>query len=125
MGKTIESYRQRGRHISPSVDQLARVLFALLGGILLLAPLASMAYITAKRYLILSAVLFVLLFAIVLALTTTASNQELAAATAAYAAVLVVFVGSNIPNYNQGTSNVFMNGTNVTCPGCWFGAGIE
>lgn len=90
-----------------------------------MVPLASMAYITAKRYLILSAVLFVLLFAIILALTTTASNQELAAATAAYAAVLVVFVGSNIPNYNEGTAVTSINGTNVTVSDCWFGAGVE
>ena len=96
MAKIIEAYRRHGRYISPSVDNFARILFALMGGIFLLAPMVAMACITSTKYLLITTVLFVLLFAIILALSSKASNQELVAATAAYAAVLVVFVGNNI-----------------------------
>ena len=56
----------------------------------------AMAYITSTENLLITTVLFVLCFAIILALSSKASNQDLVAATAAYAAVLVVFVGNNI-----------------------------
>jgi hypothetical protein len=96
MAKIIEAHRRHGRYISPSVDNFARILFALIGGIFLLAPMVAMAYITSTKYLLVTTVLFVLIFAVILALSSKASNQELVAATAAYAAVLVVFVGNNI-----------------------------
>lgn len=96
MAQIIEAYRRHGRYISPSVDNFARIMFALFGGIFLLVPMIAMAYINATRYLLIATVLFVLFFAFILALSSKASNQELVAATAAYAAVLVVFVGNNL-----------------------------
>jgi hypothetical protein len=91
-----EQYRRHGRYISPSVDNFARIFFALVGGIFLLLPMIVLSFITSKNYLLLTTVLFVLVFSISLGLISKASNQELVAATAAYAAVLVVFVGNNI-----------------------------
>lgn len=119
MAKLLQSCRKYGQHISPSADALARILFALFGGVLLLIPLAAMAYITAKKYLVMTATLFVLFFAVTMALATVASNQELATATAAYAAVLVVFVGTNIPSSIETAAAWNFNGTNDSCPGCY------
>jgi uncharacterized membrane protein YczE len=56
----------------------------------------ALAYITSKKWLVISTVLFVFVFAILLGLFSKGSNHELIAATAAYAAVLVVFVGNTI-----------------------------
>jgi hypothetical protein len=96
MAKIIEAHRRHGRHISPAVDSIARVTFALLGGLFLLAPMALMSYVTSKAFLVITTVLFTLLVAVLLGLASQASNQELLAVTAAYAAVLTVFVGSAI-----------------------------
>jgi hypothetical protein len=94
--KIIARHRANGRYISPGVDNFARVLFALFGGLFLLVPMIAMAYITSKRYLLVTAVIFVLTFALSLGYFSKGSNQELVGATAAYAAVLVVFVGNSI-----------------------------
>ncbi|RDL39332.1 uncharacterized protein BP5553_03672 [Venustampulla echinocandica] len=91
-----ERYRRHGRYISPSVDNFARVIFAVTGGLFLLAPMVALSYITSKTYLIITTVLFVLVFAACLGLLSKGSNHELIGATAAYAAVLVVFVGNSI-----------------------------
>jgi VIT1/CCC1 family predicted Fe2+/Mn2+ transporter len=101
MAKTIDAYRRKGRYISPFVDNTARVMFALAGGIFLLAPMIIMAYVESKRYLVITTVVFVFLAAIALALSSKASNQELLTATAAYAAVLVVFVGNTIRSVDK------------------------
>jgi succinate-acetate transporter protein len=96
MAKIIEAYNRHGRHISPSVDNFARILFALIGGIFLLTPMVALAYISSKSLILIITVLFVLVFSITLALGSKSSNQELIAATAGYTAVLVVFVGNYI-----------------------------
>jgi VIT1/CCC1 family predicted Fe2+/Mn2+ transporter len=96
MARIIEAYRRHGRYISPSVENAARVIFALVGGIFLLAPIILMTYIESRRYMLLTTCLFVLFVATTLALASKASNQELLGATTAYAAVLVVFVGNTI-----------------------------
>jgi VIT1/CCC1 family predicted Fe2+/Mn2+ transporter len=97
----IARHRANGRYISPSVDNFARVLFALFGGLFLLVPMIAMAYITSKKYLLITAVLFVFVFALSLGYFSKGSNQELVGATAAYAAVLVVFVGNSITSGQQ------------------------
>jgi hypothetical protein len=56
----------------------------------------AMAYITSKIYLLVTAVLFVLAFVLSLGYFSKISNQKLVGATAANAAVLVVFVGNSI-----------------------------
>ena len=71
-------------------------MFALFGGLFLLVPMIALAYITSKKYLLVTTVLFVLIFALSLGYLSKGSNQELVGATAAYAAVLVVFVGNSI-----------------------------
>jgi VIT1/CCC1 family predicted Fe2+/Mn2+ transporter len=79
--------------VSKVADKLASILVAFLGGAFLLAPMYNLTYVHAQKYQLISVVLWVLFFAISLALSSRATNQELLIATAAYAAVLVVFVG--------------------------------
>ncbi|KAL9097335.1 MAG: hypothetical protein Q9165_000762 [Trypethelium subeluteriae] len=79
--------------ISPAVDQLARVAVALFAGVFLLAPMIALSYIGDKKWSLITTCLFVLAFAIIASFASKATNQELLTATAAYAAVLVVFVG--------------------------------
>jgi VIT1/CCC1 family predicted Fe2+/Mn2+ transporter len=84
-------------HISPVVDFLARMLMCLFGGISLVAPIIVLVFV--KDSLILTLVLtvvFVLIVVLVLPLVCRSStpNEALLGATAAYAAVLVVFVAN-------------------------------
>ena len=86
--------------ISPAVDQLARLAVALFAGIFLLAPMIALSYIGSKKWSLATTCLFVLAFAVIASFASKATNQELLAATAAYAAVLVVFVGQvGQPNF--------------------------
>lgn len=101
MAKIIEAHRRHGRYISPVIDSVARVIFALLGGAFLLAPMVALSYCAEKLYLIIITVLFTLIVAVLLGLISRASNQELLAATAAYAAVLAVFVGNAVDSQNH------------------------
>ena len=85
--------RPNAVRISSTVDTLARLAVTLVGGAFLLAPMSALTFISTPKYQLITVVLFVMLFAVVLALGAgNASNQELLGATAAYAAVLVVFV---------------------------------
>jgi Na+(H+)/acetate symporter ActP len=68
---------------------------ALLGGAFLLGPMYALTYVRVQKYQLMTAVLFVLSFAILVALGSKASNQELLGATAAYSAVLVIFINQN------------------------------
>ncbi|KAH8663555.1 hypothetical protein BGZ60DRAFT_411602 [Tricladium varicosporioides] len=96
VSKITSRYRSHGRYISPSVDNLTRVLFALCGGLFLLIPMVALAYIKSKTWLVVTTVLFVLGFAVMLGAFSKGTNHELIGATAAYTAVLVVFVGNSI-----------------------------
>ncbi|KAI1378105.1 hypothetical protein F4677DRAFT_444018 [Hypoxylon crocopeplum] len=81
--------------ISPLADKLAGFLVAFVGGAFLLAPMCELAYVRSQEWQIVSVVLWVLFFAFAVAATSKARNVELLGATAAYAAVLVVFVGQS------------------------------
>ena len=56
----------------------------------------TLAYITSKTYLIITTSFFIAVFAAALGLFSKGLNQELIGATAAYAAVLVVFLWNSI-----------------------------
>lgn len=75
---------------------MGRVIVSLIGGTSLLVPMIIQTYVTGRHWEVVITVLFVLTFAIMVALLTEAKNQELLGATAAYAAVLVVFVGTSL-----------------------------
>lgn len=92
----MEAYKQQPFHISTITDNVARLLISTLGGIFLLAPMVALTFITSRDWQLVTTILFVLSFASSLAIATKASNHELLAGTAVYAAVLVVFVGNSI-----------------------------
>lgn len=79
--------------ISSSTEKLARVAMAVIAGVFLLAPMIALTYIDVPKYRLITTCLFVLAFALMVSLASKASNQEVMASCAAYAAVLVVFVG--------------------------------
>ncbi len=79
--------------IVDTLDTLAPLAVALVGSGFLLAPMSALTFISTPKYQLIMVVLFVLIFAVTLALGIgSAKNQELLGATAAYASVLVVFV---------------------------------
>lgn len=80
-------------HISRGVDTAARVIMSIIAGIFLLAPVFAISYIDNKIYRLLTTSLSTFLFAVCFSVTSSAKNQEIMIATAAYTAVLVVFLG--------------------------------
>lgn len=78
----------------PIVEVLSRQLIGLLGGVCLVGPMIIMNFqsSTHARLFIVSVCVFT--FALFTGITTKASNQEVLASTAAYSAVLVVYIGS-------------------------------
>lgn len=85
--------------ISSSTDTLARLIVGLVGCVFLLVPMTVMTFLpdgNMKLSSLIVTIVAVVLFAMSIALGTKASNQELLTATAAYTAVLVVFVGSDV-----------------------------
>ena len=76
---------------------LDRVLVGILGGASLLVPMIIMDYVNARKYRLIIVSLATLLFAAVMALRS-ASRDNVVAATAAYAAVMVVYIGSAEPS---------------------------
>ena len=82
--------------VSPFVDKLARFIIAFTGGAALVVPIliTSLPSIHRAKSLI-TVSIAVTLFASMMSVGTRASNSETLAATATYAAVLVVFVGTS------------------------------
>jgi hypothetical protein len=91
-GKTIPP-NTRHAFLSQNAEVIIRVLVSAVAAIFLLAPMFALSYIDRKGYRLLKTALFVLLFAVIVPVSSTAKNQEIIVAIAAYAAVLVVFVG--------------------------------
>jgi hypothetical protein len=85
--------------MSSSTDTLARLIVGLIGCVLLLVPMTIMAFLpdgNIKLSSLIVTIVAVILFAMSIALGSKATSQEFLAATAAYTAVLIVFVGSAV-----------------------------
>jgi len=81
--------------ISPFVDRLSRFLIAFTGGAALVVPMLIMTIQKSVTKSLITVSVAVLLIAVVVSLGIRASNMETVLATATYAAVLVVFVGTS------------------------------
>ncbi|KAH0438899.1 hypothetical protein CcaCcLH18_03045 [Colletotrichum camelliae] len=82
--------------VSPLVDKLARFIISFTGGVSLIVPMLIMslpAQDTTKSFVVTSVA--VTIFSVVMGLVFKVSNEETVVATATYAAVLVVFVGTS------------------------------
>jgi uncharacterized membrane protein YagU involved in acid resistance len=64
---------------------------------MLLVPMTVLCYVTAFKWVLLVTFLCTIIFSIALSIVSRASNDQIMAATAAYGAVLVVFVANIIP----------------------------
>jgi hypothetical protein len=92
--------------ISSTTEKLARVAMAVIAGVFLLAPMIALMYIDVPKYRLITTCLFVLAFALMVSLASKASNQEVMASCAAYAAVLVVFAGQTSPTLVTTSNNI-------------------
>ena len=81
--------------LSPFVDTLARFIVAITGGLSLVVPMLVMRLGETLPKSLTTVSVAVILFSALTSLMFKASNVETLAATAAYAAVLVVFVGTS------------------------------
>ena len=86
------------RGSSASVTALRRVLVSLISVGFLIVPMIVLTYIEPRGFILLAATLFSVFFAVVFAMCSRARSHEVWAVTAAYAAVLVVFVGNAVQN---------------------------
>lgn len=78
-------------------DQLMiRFLMALIGGLALIIPMLVMTYFPGKNVSVVTTCTAMLIFAAVITLGTHLAPDQILGATAAYAAVLVVFVGTSL-----------------------------
>lgn len=81
---------------SKLVDRLVRFLVAVAGGAFLIVPMLIMTLGgPSLNTSLITAAVAMLVFALVIAFAVRASNAETMVATATYAAVLVVFVGTS------------------------------
>ena len=77
------------------MDKLARFVIGFVGGAALVIPMLIMSIHQNQAKSLTTTSVAVVLFAIAMAVGIRATNSETLAATAAYAAVLVVFVGTS------------------------------
>ncbi|KAF2652005.1 hypothetical protein K491DRAFT_781433 [Lophiostoma macrostomum CBS 122681] len=87
----------KNRHVVHTVTAISMVLAALL----LIGAIISLHFVTRSRTKLGLVTVYMLLFAMSVALLTNARRAEVFAATAAYAAVLVVFVSGDLGNSNS------------------------
>jgi VIT1/CCC1 family predicted Fe2+/Mn2+ transporter len=78
------------------VDNFTRLVVAIIGGLLVLVPTATLSYTTALHWILIATFLFTLTFSVAVAVMSKASNDQVIMATAAYGAILVVFVANTI-----------------------------
>ena len=99
-GRPTVAVFSRMQHIDRLNRQLnfkTRFATAILGGLALIVPMLIMAIHPIKKKTLITASVAVFLFAVGVAWKSSAKEQEVLAVTAAYAAVMVVFVGISGP----------------------------
>lgn len=74
------------------------IISVILSAILLVGAITSLYYITGPQARLAMIAVYTCIFAITVGLLTSAKKAEIFASTAAYAAVLVVFVSSDLGN---------------------------
>ncbi|KAI0595957.1 hypothetical protein F4775DRAFT_566736 [Biscogniauxia sp. FL1348] len=80
---------------SPSLNRIARFLVGVVGGAVLIVPLLIMAFDSSLTKTMITVCTAVVLFALAVSLLFELDNKDTVTATATYAAVLVVFVGTS------------------------------
>ena len=94
----LEELERRGKYAqSPIVDRLSIFVMAFLAGAALLVPMIIMTFLTSRTARLVTVCIATTLFSILVSLGTEASSKETLSVTAAYAAVMVVYIGSATP----------------------------
>lgn len=97
-GTYLEDEKMQRRRKSEAFSQ--RLFMAAFGGAALVAPMLIMTLHPTKVTNLVTVSAFVVVVAVLLAyVMTEATPQDIIGATAAYAAVLVVFVGTSVPTH--------------------------
>jgi hypothetical protein len=94
-GKAPEVY-------SPFLDSLARFIIGMLGGCALIVPMLLMMLNPSLNKSLIVVSLALVLFALAMSLVFQTDNKDTITATATYAAVLVVFVGTSVGGNKSG-----------------------
>lgn len=84
---------------SPAKRGLRRLLMALLGGLAVVAPFLVMILISGQLVRLIATCAFTVAFAAVITIGSELGPDRIALVAAAYAAALVIFVGTNPPSY--------------------------
>lgn len=79
--------------VSPRIEKVARFLIAMFGAVSILVPMIIMSLDPSKAKSLITTSVAVVIFACCCSLTLQTANDQTLAATAGYAAVLMVFVG--------------------------------
>lgn len=85
------------QRITAIEDKIKRFFIALFGGLAVVIPILVVSFNPSQTKSLITVSVSVLLVSLLIAALSNASYQELIMATAAYAAVLVVFVGTGGP----------------------------
>ncbi len=80
-------------YVNSFVDYLSRLIVTLIASVFLVVPMVVLSFVESQWGRLLSASLFIFFFAVCVSLSSKGSNQDMVLSTAAYAAVIVVFVG--------------------------------
>lgn len=92
----LESNLKRSyQNTSLLADIITRFLVALIAGAFLVTPLAILSHQSTSEAHLVTISVFVVLFSLLVSLLTRATNEEMMVASAAYAAVLSVFLSNN------------------------------
>ncbi|KIM96549.1 hypothetical protein OIDMADRAFT_148366 [Oidiodendron maius Zn] len=94
---TEQALREQQERTIWIIETRTRFVMAIIGGLMLIIPMLIMTLVPSRLTSILTVSISVLIFSILVAIASTAKPQEVLGATAAYAAVLVVFVGTSAP----------------------------
>lgn len=92
--------RNEANRATDRKNKLSRFAMSTLGGLLLVVPMLIMANIPGKIPSLVTTCVALVIFSALVTLLTELGPHEILATTAAYAAVLVVFVGTSLSNQN-------------------------
>ncbi|PTB49369.1 hypothetical protein M431DRAFT_9962 [Trichoderma harzianum CBS 226.95] len=95
---SLDSHRSVGRYYEKSISAATAIISILIAAFLLVGPITALYFVANDAAKLGMLAAFTALFALSVGLMTNAKRAEIFASTAAYAAVLVVFVSGNISN---------------------------
>ena len=87
------------KRVSAASRTLKRLLMAILGSLTIIAPFLVMVLVSGQLVRLICMCAFAMAFAAAITVGSSLSADRIALATAAYAAALAIFVGTNLPTF--------------------------